>query len=101
MIYEFAVPRGVFGDRSEVGFSATAGHKMRTSEANFVNLPMRPKQLNPCTWATLVFPTPPGALTVTTTAPAITVTTVVEMSAQTPTTPAQARMEPVVFILVA
>ena len=103
MIYEFAVPRDAFGDRSEVGFSATAGHKMRTSEANFVNLPITQNHLNPSTWATLVFATPPKAQPVTTTASTTTAatTTMVQTSAQTSTTPVQAGTQPVLFILVA
>jgi hypothetical protein len=102
MIYEFAVPRDAFGDRSEIGFSATAGHKMRTSEANFVNLPIIQNHLNPSTWATLVFANPPKAQPVTTTASTtITATTIVETSTQTSTTPVQAGTQPAVFILVA
>ncbi len=57
MIYEFAIPREVFEDRSEVGFSATVGHRMRTLEAHFINLPRRHHYLNPSTWATLSFAT--------------------------------------------
>ncbi len=57
VIYEFAIPRAVLGDESEIGLSATAGHKMGTAEAKFMNLPRRHHFFRPSTWSTLTFAT--------------------------------------------
>jgi hypothetical protein len=60
LIYEFAIPRQIFGDRTKIGFSATAGSQMGTSDADFMNLPRRHHFMNPSTWVTLVFATETG-----------------------------------------
>ena len=60
LIYEFAIPRQIFGDRSQIGFSAMAGSQMGTSDANFMNLPRRHHFMKPSTWVTLVFATELG-----------------------------------------
>ncbi len=64
LIYEFAIPRQIFGDRSKIGFSAMAGSQMGTSDANFMNLPRRHHFMRPSTWVTLLFATESGTGTV-------------------------------------
>lgn len=88
-IYEFAVPRTVFGDRVGTGFSLTMGDKMRTSEANFINLPRKHNYLNPSTWATLKFATPSETATVATASTQTTQTLLVTRSAETPAAASQ------------
>ena len=76
MIYEFAVPRAIWGDVQELGFSAFGLDKgERNLNRAYMALPDQGSYLKPFVWASLPLATPYEKDTATTTSPAPTKTT--------------------------
>ncbi len=68
IIYEFIIPREIFGNKSEIGFSAFAINKAEgRSENMYLALPSYSNHLKPYTWAILSFSTPFTKQVITTT----------------------------------
>jgi hypothetical protein len=88
LIYEFVIPREIFGNKSEIGFSAFAINKADgRSENMYLALPSYSNHLKPYTWAILSFSTQFTKQAMTTTSiPNSTKTTATSMPNSTKTT---------------